>query len=344
MVGNEGALWRFPGSVPCAARPPGALRMLGPEDPLVARAFGRERAAKRRTRAYALYADGRVARTESFGCPVLPLSSVDPARASDIAFERDPGRWRNERQIFPAVLNVGLVLDGIVGRMLSVGFGEYSCVTSPLIWIDAERPSGLHDWMDAATRSFRRAFGDVTANYGIGIASWGTCRHCGEALTDEDGWQSWFDFSACDACRSRPSVPAVRRKSPRRVLPAPSDLLPPDANTRAALHAAYGGTCQYCERPVSLERCQVEHIVPASLPLANLVAALVDAGAERGMAEQFVRDLAPPIHDCALNYMLACATCNGRKGDRVVSPMALDLLLRRAKSRAGRVLGERFPF
>lgn len=331
------AFRQFPGSLPFAAMPHGALKMLHPDDPAVTRATTR-----RRQRAYALYPGGRVMESEDFGFPVVPLSAIPPDQAARLAHEQDPARWRNKGVVFPALCSFKPCLDGVVGRMLSVGFGDYSFETSPLIWIDTDRPSEVCAWLARAEVAFRRSFGKIEMNYPVGFASYGKCRICQKVPKDEDGWGAWFDSPICSACSLESQDFRRPRRSGRSALPSLGGHVPPDHKTRAALHAVYEGKCQYCQSLTALAFCQIEHIIPISISICDVANVLSADGASKEMVQAFVGAYMPPLHNCVLNYMLACSSCNGRKSDTVLSPMSLELLLRLARKNADNVLRVRY--
>jgi hypothetical protein len=120
----------------------------------------------------------------------------------------------------------------------------------------------------------------------------------------------------------------------------PTTLLLGGKQLRRALYKIYRGRCQYCPgaTPIPFEDTVIEHIIPKSIPLEEVYVRLIDMKITPSVAESFCSSFLPALHDCVLNYTLACRWHNSLKQARFLHPAALESLLRNAKGKAQAVL------
>jgi hypothetical protein len=109
---------------------------------------------------------------------------------------------------------------------------------------------------------------------------------------------------------------------------------------RRVLYKIYRGRCQYCPgaTPIPFEDTVIEHIIPKNIPLEEIYARLIAMNITPSVAESFCSSLLPALHDCVLNYTLACRWHNSQKQARFLHPAALESLLKNAKGKAQAVL------
>jgi hypothetical protein len=120
----------------------------------------------------------------------------------------------------------------------------------------------------------------------------------------------------------------------------PTTLLLGGRQLRRVLYKIYRGRCQYCPgaTPIPFEDTVIEHIIPKSIPLEEVYARLIAMNITPSVAESFCSSFLPALHDCVLNYTLACQWHNSLKQARFLHPAALESLLRNAKGKAQAVL------
>ncbi len=183
------------------------------------------------------------------------------------------------------------------------------------------------------------------------------CSHYLEELCDaadkEEDFGCGSAANRCELCASTDIEPAVTEDKPiakphvatmpqtrkpiailpvvvkpaRTVIPKLSATTPIEqsrSKLKLAMHRAYDGRCQFCNRTVELGNAEVDHILPRSKPIDAIRIELLLQGDSVEAVDGFIARHWHGTHDCVLNYTLMCEPCNGVKTNFILSPLALE--------------------
>jgi hypothetical protein len=110
---------------------------------------------------------------------------------------------------------------------------------------------------------------------------------------------------------------------------------------RPFIYEAYNGKCQFCAHSSELpyEMADVDHIIPRKVKLSVIENILrMRDGISNEHVRGFCTSFLPPIHDCVLNYSLACRKHNSKKWMTVPHCASLEQLLSSAQDKSSFIL------
>ena len=185
----------------------------------------------------------------------------------------------------------------------------------------------------------------------LAVGSWDPDRtalvftsHAGKSATADilrdvsaEGFACWSRQLVDTVLRIHPHVTPVSRGSLVEIGSRRNSVGTIGSLLRSVLHVVYGGVCQLCRRPTPFEDAQIEHIFPTSKSLETVRRELLARGCGANMLDDFLGTYWPSSANDLKNLTLACAECNRRKSDRLLSPLAAEMLLVQAVRRAPQV-------